>query len=109
MFSFNEEELEREEPESSSKNYVKYLKKLMTVLVIFYLFTEIVLENFNKIGTKKIQTVGTDMKTFYSFDLEEVEIYKLLPFHWFVEINKQSVVDRMECLINKDSQRCFEQ
>ena len=74
MFSFNEEELEREEPESSSKNYVKYLKKLVTVLVVFYLFTAIVLENFNKIGTKKIQTVGTDMKSFYSFDLEKVDI-----------------------------------
>ena len=54
MFSFNEEELEREEPESSSKNYVKYLKKLVTVLVVFYLFTTIVVENFSKIGTKKI-------------------------------------------------------
>ena len=54
MFSFNEEELEREEPESSSRNYGKYLKKLVTVLVVFYLLTTIVVENFSKIGTKKI-------------------------------------------------------
>ena len=26
-----------------------------------------------------------------------------------MEINKESVVDRMECLINKDPVRCFEQ
>ena len=54
MFSYSEEELEREEPESSSKNYVKYLKKLVTVLVVFYLLTTIVVENFSKIETKKI-------------------------------------------------------
>jgi hypothetical protein len=74
MFNFNENELEKEEPESTSKNYAKYLKKLMTVFVVFYVFLTIVIGNFKLIGTKKIQTVGTDMKSDLSFDLESSKI-----------------------------------
>jgi preprotein translocase subunit SecG len=47
MLSFNEEELEREEPESSEKNYAKILKKVFGWLVIFYVLTTIVVESIN--------------------------------------------------------------
>ena len=54
MFSFNENELEKEEPEASRTNYGKYFKKLVTVFVILYLFFMIVLEAFAKINTSKM-------------------------------------------------------
>ena len=48
------------------------------------------------------------MKTSFDFDLERYNVQELLPFHWFMEINKEAVVDRMECLINKNPETCFE-
>lgn len=108
MFSFDENALEQEEPESSATNYQKYFKKFVTLCVVVYLLIAVVVESFKKIGQEKIQTTGTIMMIAFNFDLNRYTPDELLPFHWFMELNKQDVVDRMECLINKDSERCFE-
>ena len=48
------------------------------------------------------------MKTSLDFDIEMFPAEILLPFFWFVEVSKQAIVDRMDCLINKISENCFD-
>ena len=108
IFSENENDLEREEPESSATNYFKYLKILTTLGVGTYLFIEIAIKMFKKIGKIKLQNTSTEMKKALYYNLTKYPPDELLPFHWFMELNKQDVVDRMECLINNDDDRCFE-
>ena len=108
MFSQNENDLEREEPESSATNYFKYVRLLTTLFVGVYLFIAIVYDAFLKIGVEKIKNTSVAMKNILSYDLEKYPTDELLPFHWFMEVNKQDVVDRMECLINEDAEMCFD-
>jgi hypothetical protein len=39
--------------------------------------------------------------------MKDNPIRELLPVHWFLEINKEEVVDRIECLKSEISERCL--
>ena len=42
----------------------------------------------------------------YIYDTIENPLERLLPVHWFLEMNREDVVDRMECLINNNETLC---
>ena len=53
MFSFDETHLESEEPENKKTGLGKYFRKGLTIFIVCYLFSTIVLKAFEKIGTQK--------------------------------------------------------
>ena len=46
------------------------------------------------------------MRNEFKYDLEEYPLKRLFPLHWILEINKQDIVDRIECVIIGDQEQC---
>ena len=69
MFSQSEDDLGREEPESSATNYLKYLRLLIILSVALYVFFAIVFEAFLKISDVKAKNTSLETKNILSFNL----------------------------------------
>ena len=70
MFSRDVNDLKKEEPEKDGTDYGAYFKNIIVFVVFIYAFIVVVISSFGKIGEKKIQTTGTEMKANLDFDLE---------------------------------------
>jgi len=44
----------------------------------------------------------------YFYDMNEYPLRKLLPLHWFIEINREEVVQRIECVVSDISEKCYQ-
>jgi hypothetical protein len=51
--------------------------------------------------------MNTKMHNEFEYDMEEHPLRKLLPVHWFLIINKEEVVDRLECLVSEIPDQCL--
>ena len=106
LFDYNEEALESLEPEknhSKKGSRLKFMIKMALVVVILF---KIVWETVKKYGNQKSQELSTTMHNNYIYDTIENPLERLLPVHWFLEMNREDVVDRMECLINNNETLC---
>lgn len=77
---------------------------------MFLIFAGVVLQiligSLKKYGTEKIQVVSTKMNNEFFYDMEDYPLKKLFPLHWFLEINREDVVDRMECVLKNKPEFC---
>lgn len=86
--------------------YVK-LAVLLVVGVLACIY--IVYANFSKIGSEKSQQVSilkyNDLS--YMIGNDDGGIQNLFPLHFFTTFNRQEVLDRMNCLINDNTELCI--
>ena len=47
------------------------------------------------------------MNNEFFYDMNVYPLKKLYPLHWFIEINREDVVDRMECVIHNEPEFCL--
>lgn len=106
LMTYNEASLEGLEPEKKHTAYGSKMKLILKLAIVVVIFIQVVLESFKKYGTEKIQVLSTNMHNEFYYHLSEYPLMNLLPLHWYLEMNKEDVVDRMECLINKNPEQC---
>lgn len=102
LFTYEEGGLEKLEPEKKHSSWGTRLKMILKLVVYVVIFIKIVLESFKKLGDEKIQVLSTEMHNEYFYQMADYPLKKLMPLHWFVEMNREDVVDRMECTINQN-------
>ena len=102
LMNYKEEDLEKLEPEKKHSAYGSRTKLILQLALVVVIFIQVVLTSFKKYGTEKIQVLSTNMHNEFFYQLSEYPLRDLFPLHWYLEINKEDVVDRMECLINEN-------
>ena len=83
------------EKKASMGVWIKMILKILAGIIIFFY---VIVENVNKIGKLKSESLNLVKKTEISYDMTN----DLLPMHYFSEFSKDQITDRMECLINRN-------
>ena len=60
-------------------------------------------ESVKQFDKQKSQELSTKMHNEFNYSMSDLPLEKLMPVHWFLEINREDVVDRMECLENNNA------
>ena len=92
MFAYNEDRLEAMEPQKHHGQYAKKLKKFLKFVILTTIFLTIVIDAFSNYGTEKIQVLSNKMRNEFYYDVKEHPLDKILPLHWFLELNREEVV-----------------
>ena len=85
------------EPEhkASMGIWIKMVLKILAGIIIFFY---VIVENVNKIGKLKSESLNLVKKTEITYKITN----DLLPMHYFSEFSKNQITDRMECLVNQN-------
>jgi len=108
MMKYDEDALEDLEPERDFSPTLGYVKLLLLATIGVLAIIYILVANFSKIGSEKSQQVSTLKYNDLTYNVSDSMggITNLLPLHMFTTLNKQEVVDRMECLVSENVQMC---
>jgi len=105
MMDIDNQRLHKFEPENPDHNYcLRYLKKIVRLLLYLSLFLYIILSQSSHLGEQKSQSLSINRVQNLTYEMSS----KLLPIHALSKIKKHEVTNRMECLINEKYEPCIQ-
>lgn len=96
-------ELEKTKKLKPQSAFDGYLKRIYKLLVGIFVFFFIIVNNVNKLNTLKSTSLELQKKTKMEYEMNE----DTLPVHFFLELDKLEITNRMACLKNKDWEACM--
>ena len=100
--------LQAQEPERDFSPTLGYVKLLLLAIIGVLAIIYILVANFSKIGSEKSQQVSILKYNDLTYNVSDSVggITNLFPLHMFTTLNKQEVVDRMECIVSENVDMC---
>ena len=101
FLTYNQNSLEKMEPENTHTNYfLKYLKLVITIVLGVYIFFKIVVTSFKQLGTERSRWTETVFFQEQFFDLDKFPISEIYPLHFFVTIEAEEMQNQLERLLS---------
>ena len=108
IMKYDGKALQSQEPERDFSPTLGYVKLLILAVIGVFAIIYILVANFSKIGSEKSQQVSILKYNDLTYNVSDSVggITSLFPLHMFSTLNKQEVVDRMECIVSENTTMC---